>query len=84
MPRLLLSDALADILGKPKGTIMPELDLYREMVAYTYIHDLVREDDAHGDLISPNDDLQRLFGTRDRFTFVTFGMYLRPFFSRVD
>jgi chromatin remodeling complex protein RSC6 len=78
----LISDQLADFLGKPKGSQLARTDVTREINAYIRAHKL--QDPENGRKINPDTKLKKLLALKpsDELTYFNLQRYMSPHFQK--
>jgi chromatin remodeling complex protein RSC6 len=78
----LISDQLADFLGKPKGSQCARTDVTREINAYIRAHKL--QDPENGRKINPDTKLKKLLALKpsDELTYFNLQRYMSPHFQK--
>ena len=78
----LISDALAEFLTKPKGTLIARTEVTREINAYIRANKL--QDPANGRKINPDAKLKKLLALKatDELTYFNLQRYMSPHFAK--
>jgi upstream activation factor subunit UAF30 len=78
----LISDALAEFLTKPKGTLIARTEVTREINAYIRANKL--QDPANGRKINPDTKLKKLLALKatDELTYFNLQRYMSPHFAK--
>tara|TARA_B100001250_G_C19551084_1_gene679009 strand:+ start:109 stop:732 length:624 start_codon:yes stop_codon:yes gene_type:complete len=78
----LISDQLADFLGKPHGSELARTEVTREINAYIRANDL--QDKSNGRIIKPDSKLKKLLGVKNdqELTYFNLQKFMSPHFQK--